>query len=271
MDAHALERQIEEDLEQGYRPWLLVASAGTTNVGAVDPLNAIADIADRYRLWLHVDAAYGGAFALCEEGRQRLSGLARSNSLVLDPHKGFFIPCGVGVVLVRDGRTLFDAFAARGEYMQDVAEDSERSACDVSPELTRPFRALRFWLPLRVHGTDAFAAALEEKLLLARYFYDQVARIPGIDVGSPPDLSIVTFRYRTEVEASDAVNQALLERINADGRLLLSSTRIEGRYTLRLAILNYATHLRDVDLALSLIGDAVSELKATTTETDLGL
>ena len=183
MDPAALRACLQEDREQGLVPWLVAASAGTTDTGSVDPLHDIADIAEELGVWMHVDAAYGGAFALCEEGRQRLSGIERSDSLVLDPHKGFFIPCGIGVVLVRDGRHLYDAYHARGTYMQDVAADTERSPCDYSAELTRPSRALRLWLPLKLHGTEPFAAALEEKLLLAEYFHEEVQKIAGIEVG----------------------------------------------------------------------------------------
>ena len=146
MDVAALQQAIAADRDDGLEPWLIAASAGTTDAGAVDPLHSIADIARDNDVWFHLDAAYGGPFAICEEGRQRLSGIERSDSLILDPHKGFFLPCGSGVVLVREGRKLFDAYHARGVYMQDVEGDPERSPCDYSAELTRPSRALRFWL-----------------------------------------------------------------------------------------------------------------------------
>ena len=141
MDCDALRRAIDDDRKAGLKPWLIAASAGTTDVGAVDPLDAIADIAAESSLWMHVDAAYGGAFALCGPGRTRLAGLERSDSLVLDPHKGLFIPCGIGAVLVRDGKHLFNAFHARGTYMQDISGDTARAPCDFSVELTRHFRA----------------------------------------------------------------------------------------------------------------------------------
>jgi len=253
MDVHALGETIRRDRDAGLRPWLIAATAGTTDAGAVDPLDAIADLALDLDVWMHVDAAYGGAFALCGEGARRLSGLERSDSLVLDPHKGFFLPCGIGVVLVRDGQKLYDAYHARGTYMQDVAGDTERSPCDYSAELTRPFRALRFWLPFKVHGSDAFAAGLEEKLLLAQYFYDEVAKIPGIEVGPPPDLSIVTFRLRPDGAGANQASKALIEAICKDGRAFLTSTTIDGQFTLRMAILTHSTHLEDVDAALQVI------------------
>jgi len=261
MNVRALGETILKDKDAGMRPWLIAATAGTTDAGAVDPLDAIADLAAEFDVWMHVDAAYGGAFALCDEGARRLSGLERSDSLVLDPHKGFFLPCGIGVVLVRDGQKLYDAYHARGTYMQDVAGDTERSPCDYSAELTRPFRALRFWLPFKVHGSQAFAAALEEKLLLAQYFYDEVAKIPGIEVGPRPDLSIVTFRLRPDVGDANEASKALVEAIRKDGRVFLTSTTIEGRFILRMAILTYSTHLEDVDLALQAIRECSAGIR----------
>ena len=257
IDPAALRERIEHDRKEGLNPWLVAASAGTTDSGSVDPLDAIADIATELDVWMHVDAAYGGAFAICEEGRRRLRGIERSDSLVLDPHKGFFIPCGLGVVLVREGHKLYDAYHARGTYMQDVAADTERSPCDYSAELTRPSRALRLWLPLKMHGTAAFAAALEEKLLLARYFYDEVQKIPGIEVGPAPDLSVVTFRFVPEEGDADTFNRTLVEAISADGRVFLASTRIDGKFVIRMAILTYHSHLEDVDLALQVIRELI--------------
>ena len=189
MSANALEAAIASDRRQSLRPWLILGSAGTTDTGSVDPLDALADIAERERLWFHVDAAYGGAFMLCDEGRARLTGIERSDSLMFDPHKGFFLPFGSGVVLVRDGDKLKAAFRARGAYMRDLDSGhgaSVRSACDYSPELTRPFRGLRLWLPFQVHGIAPFRAAVEEKLVLARYLHRRLGEIRGIDVGPEP-------------------------------------------------------------------------------------
>ena len=256
MNPDALKQQVREDLGNGLRPWFVAATAGTTDTGATDPLDAIADVANEFGLWLHVDAAYGGAFAICDDGRSRLAGLERSDSLVLDPHKGFFLPCGVGVLLVRDGSKLYDAYHARGIYMEDVANDPERSPCDYSAELTRPFRALRFWLPFRIHGSRAFAAALEEKLLLARYFHREVAAIDGIEAGPEPDLSIVTFRCQPTTD--DDATLALYDAIRRDGRVFLTSTRVDGRFTIRMAILTYNTHIEEVDLALQAIRECVA-------------
>lgn len=260
MDCDRLQESIRQDQNAGLHPWLIGASAGTTDTGSVDPLDRIADIAAESNVWMHVDAAYGGAFALCDEGRRRLKGIERSDSLILDPHKGFFLPCGLGVLLVRNGQQLYDAFHARGTYMQDVAGDTERSPCDYSAELTRPTRALRFWLPFKVHGSGAFAAALEEKLLLTEYFYDACGEIPEIELGPRPDLSIVTFRYCPESTDADVASRSLLKAIHSDGRVFMTSTTIAGHFTIRMAILTYHTHLEDIDLALQVIRECAATI-----------
>jgi aromatic-L-amino-acid/L-tryptophan decarboxylase len=254
MDAADLARQVDADRRAGLAPWLVVATAGTTDVGAVDPLPAIADVCAAQGLWLHVDAAYGGAFLLCEPGRRALAGIDRSHSAVIDPHKGLFLPFGSGAVLVREQAQLAAANAYRADYMQDARHDgAELSPADLSPELTRPFRGLRLWLPLKLHGLAPFRAALEEKLLLARLFHERLGVVRGFEVGPPPDLSVVTYRYVPPTGDADAFNRRLIEAVQRDGRVFVSSTLVEGRFVLRLAVLHFRTHLEHVELALDLL------------------
>jgi aromatic-L-amino-acid decarboxylase len=233
-----------------------VASAGTTDTGAVDPLEAIADIARRERCWFHVDAAYGGFFLLTDQGRTALRGIERSDSAVLDPHKGLFLPYGSGVLVVRDAAPLMASHDYAGSYMQDAArEPTEISPADASPELSRHFRGLRMWLPLVLLGTAPFSAALEEKLLLARYFRREI-ELAGYEVGPEPDLSIVTYRWvppGASPERVNALNQAIVEGARRDGRVFLSSTMLDGRYTLRMASLAFRTHRRTMDLAVRVL------------------
>ncbi len=268
MDVDALERSIAADLESGLAPWMVVATAGTTDIGSIDPLEPIADVAESYGLWLHVDAAYGGAFALCAEGKARLRGIERSASLILDPHKGLFLPWGSGVVLVRNGDKLYQAFShQRGNYMQDLkaaTAEKDRSASDMSPELTRPFRGLRLWLPLKIAGLAAFRAALEEKLLLAQYFYEKLSEMDGFLVGPSPDLSVVIFRYAPERGDGNEFNRKLADELRNDGRIFLSTTMIEGKFGLRMAVLGYNTHLDDVDLTLELLRGKATQIAAST-------
>ena len=254
MDVPALRQMILEDRAAGLRPWLLIASAGTTDTGAVDPIDAIAEVAKQYDLWLHVDAAYGGFFLLCEEGRQVLRGLDKAHSIVLDPHKGMFLPYGSGAVLVRDEEWLARSQTYQADYMQDARGSSGHySPADLSLELTRPFRGLRFWLPLKLFGLASFRTALAEKIWLARYFHEQLEKTPGWETGPYPELSVVTYRYIPQHGDADRFNQQLVDAVQADGKVFISSTLIEGRFFLRLAVLHFRTHLLQVDYLLGLL------------------
>jgi aromatic-L-amino-acid decarboxylase len=264
MRPDALEEAVRGDAKMGLYPWLVAATAGTTDTGAVDPLADIADISRRHELWLHVDGAYGAAFILTERGRKILEGIERSDSMVMDPHKGLFLPFGSGVVLVREGRHLLNAHYYDASYLQDkdvLASAEEVSPADLSPELTRPARALRLWLPLKLAGIAPFRAALEEKLLLARYFHEKMMLDDRFEVGPPPDLSIVTFRYVPSSGNPDAFNRTLIDAVQRDGRVFISSTMIDGRFTLRLAVLNLRTHLEKVDLAIDILREKARQLE----------
>jgi aromatic-L-amino-acid decarboxylase len=267
MRPEALEQALAADRAQGLKPWLIVAAAGTTDTGAVDPLDAIATIAERERCWFHVDAAYGGFFLLTERGRGALAGIERSDSVVLDPHKSLFLPWGSGIVVVRNVESLLAAHQTSGDYMymQDaLREPGEISPADVSPELSKPFRALRMWLPLILLGTEPFRAALEEKLLLARYFYQEVQAL-GFEVGPPPELSVVTYRWAppgASLERTNQMNQEIADAFRRDGRVFISSTLLDGRFTLRLVALSFRTHRRTIDLALQILREQVAALGA---------
>jgi glutamate/tyrosine decarboxylase-like PLP-dependent enzyme len=248
MSVEALEQALEEDRRNGMRPWLVVASAGTVDTGAIDPLPEIAELCRRYGAWLHVDGAYGGLFALCIEGRALLRGIEQADSVALDPHKTLFLPYGTGAALVRDGKLLQDAFSASGEYIRPLGESEVGpSPADLSPELTRHFRALRLWLPLQIAGIAAFRAAQAEKLALARYFHARLSEIDGWDPGPSPHLSVVAFRYQPKSGDIDEFNERLLKHIQQEGRVMLSGTRIDGSFRLRCAILCFRTHVEHVD------------------------
>ncbi len=259
----ALTALVREDRERGLKPWLVIGSAGTTDVGAIDPLPAIARIAKTEGLWFHVDAAYGGFFAMVESVRSRLAGMELSDSIVLDPHKALFLPYGTGAVLVRDGDHLSNAHTYDAHYMQDAASDERelRAPAALSPELTKHFRGLRVWLPLMLHGVEPFAACLEEKLELARYFRTRMEAF-GFEVGPEPELSVVTYRWVPERGDANAFNRALIEATHVDGRVFLSSTTIDGVFVLRFAALAFRTHLEHADLAIAILRDCVAELEA---------
>jgi aromatic-L-amino-acid decarboxylase len=242
------EEAIKADLRSGLRPFLLVGNAGTTNTGAVDPLVDLADVAKRYGLWYHVDAAYGGFFNLCAEGRRRLAGLDLSDSLILDPHKGLFIPYGSGSLLVKNGELLRRAHMMSAEYLQDVGTpEGEVSPAEYSPELTRAYRGLRVWLPLKLYGVRAFRENLEEKLRLARWLYEKFRMEPGFECLGEPGLSVVAYRYLPKSGEANEFNWRLVKAINRSRKLFISSTTLRGTFVLRACILSFRTHQPEVE------------------------
>jgi aromatic-L-amino-acid/L-tryptophan decarboxylase len=264
MDVERLNDAMAKDSAAGLKPWLVIGTAGTTDTGAVDPLVEIAAAAKRHGAWFHCDAAYGGPFALCEEGRSALAGIERSDSVVLDPHKGLYVPFGVGAILVKDEATMRHAYRFSASYISREGGNAAVAPMDLSPELSRPFRALRLWLPLQALGTAPFAAAQEEKLLLARYAHMRLQEMPGIDTGPAPDLSIVIFRARPPAGDWNDFNARLERAILENGRLSLSSTVLEGERWMRMAILAPRTHRATIDQALEIIGSTVQRLAAAT-------
>ena len=264
INAQELENTICSDRKTGLNPWLIVASAGTTDVGAVDPLMEIGAIAETYNLWFHVDAAYGGFFMLCDSGKAVLQGLDKSDSIVMDPHKGLFIPYGSGAVLVKNKMQLLESHHYQANYMQDASTSSdELSPGDLSPELSKHFRGLRLWLPLKLIGLAPFSAALEEKIQLARYFYEKLKEIEGIELGPYPELSVVTFRYIPRSGDANDINKKLVNEIQQDGKVFLSSTMLDGNFTIRLAVLSFRTHLDTIDLTLDILKGKIEKLKTT--------
>lgn len=262
MQPERLADLIAADRSAGLRPCLVVASAGTTDTGAIDPLSDIADISAAENLWFHIDGAYGAIFALSDLVRPKLKGLSRADSLVVDPHKGLFLPFGSGVVLVKDGQKLYQAFQERGDYMQDVVDlEGAISPSDFSPELSKHFRGLRMWLPLKLAGVAPFRAALTEKYLLAQYFHQKLSENDRFEVGPQPDLSLVIYRYLPRRGDSNDFNRKLFEAIKDDGRIFVSSTAINGTVYLRLAILSFRSHLPDVEMALAVIPQIAGHLE----------
>src|SRR6056297_4117560 len=249
-----LQRQIDTDIQNGLTPSIVLGAAGSTDTGAIDPLDALADIAEQHGMWFHIDAAYGGFFSLLEEEKHKFKGMERSGSLVLDPHKGLFLPYGLGVALVRHSSPILAAHHYQANYMQDAQDaQSEWSPADLSPELTKHFRALRLWLPLRLHGLKPFLAQLREKLLLAEYLAEQLPDL-GYKLLCQPQLSVVTFHWAQGPEASwDRHSRDILMRLEDHGQIFLSSTRLQGHFVIRAAILSFRTHLDTIDALLDLL------------------
>jgi aromatic-L-amino-acid decarboxylase len=253
MSPEDLNQHIQEDKIKGLFPFMIVASAGTTDTGAIDPLNSIADISQANHLWLHVDAAYGGFFIITDLKKDRFKGIERSDSLVVDPHKGLFLPYGIGAVLIKNKKAVYHSHHATAHYMQDALEDKGPiNPADVSPELTKHFRGMRMWLPLQLHGIKPFAACLEEKILLTSYIRKHLLQA-GFQLGPEPDLSVTYFWYEPEKTDVNLFNKKLLSFMHEDGRYFFSSTQIKDRFVIRAAILSFRTKLREVDLAIKMI------------------
>lgn len=242
---------VGEDERTGRRPFAVVANAGATNTGAVDPLPELRSLCDEHGLWLHVDAAYGGFAVLTERGRDALDGIGLADSVVLDPHKWLYQPYEAGCVLVRDTRLLEAAFSVLPEYMQDTAvAGDEVNFAEWGIELTRAARALKIWVSLQYFGVDAFRAAIDRSLDLALEAEERIRRSPTLELLTPAALGIVCFRRRLEgadEDAQERANAELVDRITASGLAMISSTRLDGRYVLRLCVLNHRTSAEDVE------------------------
>lgn len=253
-----LQKLIENDKATGLNPFLIIATAGTTDTGAIDPLDNLADIAARFKLWFHVDAAYGGFFILTSK-KELFKGIERADSLVVDPHKGLFLPYGVGAVLVKDSDAVLHSHFYTANYMQDGHnEELLKSPANLSPELTKHFRGLRVWLPLQFHGIEPFVSCLEEKLLLVKYFRYKLTHI-GFCLGPEPDLSVSYFWYPFESD-SDVKNRQLMDVIHKDGSVFLSSSVIDERFVIRIAILAFRTKKETIDEAVTMIERSLKEI-----------
>jgi len=248
-------RAVAEDRDRGLLPAILVASAGTTNTGVVDDLAGLAALAEEQRLWYHVDAAYGGFFLLTASGRQRLQGIERADSVTVDPHKGLFLPYGTGCLLVRDGEDLRRPHQSSTDYLPPLQQDPlAQDFCEYSPELSREFRGLRVWLPLKLFGARAFREALDEKLELARYAAAELRKLEPIEVFAEPDLSLVAFGLRDPDPAErNRRNQRLLERILAHKQVWMSGATVRGVFLLRICVLSFRTHREQIDQFLELV------------------
>jgi glutamate/tyrosine decarboxylase-like PLP-dependent enzyme len=264
MTPQTLAEAVREDRTAGRLPWAVVANAGATNTGTVDPLDPLAEVCRRERLWFHVDAAYGWPAALVPEGRRALAGIEHADSVTLDPHKWFAQPFEVGCVLIRDGRRLGDTFWIRPDYMQDVnrPDSAEIHFADHGLALTRRFRALKVWFSVKTLGLSWFRVLVERSCQLAEYAERLLRDREDFEILCPRQLSVVCFRYRPlgwpadspETAARlDQLNLALVEEVRATGQAMISSTRLRGRVALRFCFVNWRTTAADVEEVIELL------------------
>jgi len=245
----ALQEAVHQDRSSGLRPFCVIATAGTTNTGAVDPLPELAAFCE-VEVWLHADGAYGAAAVLCERGRRLLDGIGRVDSLSLDPHKWLFQPYEIGCLLVRRRRHLRDAFHVLPEYLEDASgAEEEVNLCDYGPQLTRSFRALKLWMSLQVFGAEAFGRAVERGFGLTGLAESVVRELDGWRVVTPAQMGVVTFQARPAGHSEEQVdehNQALVEAILQDGYAMVVSTKLRGRTVLRMCPINPRTTENDI-------------------------
>jgi glutamate/tyrosine decarboxylase-like PLP-dependent enzyme len=261
LDTGRLRERIGLDLKAGLRPFAIVANAGTTNTGAIDPVGEIAQIARHHGLWLHVDAAYGGFAALTERGRALLSGIEQADSVVLDPHKWFYCGYEAGCAILRSGKLMHETFKILPEYMSDVArEEREVNFCDYGVQLTRAFRALKVWMTVKTFGARRLREIIDQCLDLTEYAARLFSQSPRIEITSPPSLGIFSFRYvppGVEVAAHEEflnrINTELVAKAIASRQIVLSSTRLGTRTAIRFCVLNHRTRKDDIREALRLV------------------
>jgi aromatic-L-amino-acid/L-tryptophan decarboxylase len=259
-----LRDEIAADRRAGLSPFAVVSSAGTTNTGAVDPLDDIADLCAAEALWHHVDGAYGAFFYLCDELRGTLHGLPRADSLTLDPHKGMFLPYGTGALLVRDGAALRAAHEATAPYLPAMPHPGDfYDPSQHGPELSRGFPGLRVWLSVKLFGSAAFRDELAEKRALTLDAARRVARLPGIVMDADPELSLFAF-HLTRPGASradeDAATRALMEQTTRRGRVMVTGCSTHGRYLGRVCVLSFRTHQPHIDALVDDFAAVIREM-----------
>ena len=271
MKVDALEASIERDLAgDDTRPFVVIATVGTVNTGALDDLRAIRAVCDRHGLWMHVDGAFGAAAVLAPSIRPHLAGIEAADSLAFDFHKWLHVPYDAGCVLVRDGDLHHRTFGGRADYLQSEASGAaagEPWFCDYGIELSRGFRALKIWMTLKQYGLDALGSMIEKNCAQARYLADRVDAEPRLERQAPVALNIVCFRYLPahlsgtapdHAGAIDALNARIVVALHERGIAVPSSTRIDGALTIRVCICNHRTRTSDLDelfAAVLAIGD----------------
>jgi glutamate/tyrosine decarboxylase-like PLP-dependent enzyme len=270
LDSGTLREAVASDVRSSLRPFAVVANAGTTNTGAIDPMEEISLVAREHGLWLHVDAAYGGFAALSPRGRQPLAGIENADSVVLDPHKWFYCGYEAGCVIVRKGHLMRQTFRILPEYMTDVArEEREVNFCDYGVQLTRAFRALKVWMTIKTFGARRLREIIDQCMDLTEYARLLFSQSPRIEITSPPSLGIFSFRYIPEggrgtatEEDLNRINASLVARAIRSRLLVLSTTRLGPRLVIRFCVLNHRTRKEDIREALRLVEDFGREASA---------
>jgi aromatic-L-amino-acid/L-tryptophan decarboxylase len=270
IDIEALEKQVTEDRSNGYHPICVVGNAGTTNTGAVDPLDALAGFCQKHDLWFHVDAAYGGPAAGTEIAGRLFKGVGRADSVVVNPHKWFYVPAEAACILVREPKALKATFQIAADYLREESEptpDGPLDFKDYGPQLSRSFRALKVWMTFKAYGARKLRAAIESNIQIMQYLADRIDQSPDFVRVAPVPLSVVCFQYRTsnisvhsDQKYLDDLNTRLLNALERDGRVFLSGTKIRGEWVLRACSVNHRLRREDVDFLLDVIREVGGSL-----------
>lgn len=269
MDPESLDRAIRADLAGGCAPMAVIASAGTVNAGAIDPLAGIADVCATHGVWFHVDGAYGAAAILSHKYREVLGDLGRADSLVVDPHKWFYVPVEAGLVLIRDGQAMREAFSLVPPYLRT---DGNVQGVQGPPwfseygiQQTRGFRALKVWMAIKHLGLEGYGRSIDRDIAMAEHLAGLVRASPALECREPQSLSIVCFRYappelRGHERVLDELNRAVLTRVQLDGKAFVSSTILEDRFWLRACIVNPLAGRADLEILVAAVTNAGQEL-----------
>jgi glutamate/tyrosine decarboxylase-like PLP-dependent enzyme len=256
MELPALEEAIARDKSAGLTPFLIAATVGTVDVGAIDNLAAIAPIAQREKLWFHVDGAYGALAILAPDLAPRLAGIERADSVAFDFHKWGQVPYDAGFILVRDGTLHHSTFASPAAYLRREARGMAAGSpwpCDFGPDLSRGFRALKTWFTIKAYGTEKLGAMIFKTCALAKYLEQSIAKEPALELLAPVALNVVCFRFR--VELADDLNREIAADLQESGIAAPSTTTVNGQLAIRAAIVNHRTNRHDID---ALVRAAVS-------------
>jgi aromatic-L-amino-acid decarboxylase len=247
LDVDALRSAISADRRDGYQPLAIVATVGTTSSASVDPVRAIAEVCEEEGMWLHVDAAYGGAIGLLPEARGLLDGVERADSVVVNPHKWMFVPLDFSVLYTRHPNTLRAVFSLTPEYLRGDAAGADGGAAidymDYGLQLGRRFRALKAWMAMRAFGRSGIASRIREHCRLAAVLVESIEREPGFEIAAPPSMGVVCFRCTDASvgEAGDRLNEAIVDAVNASGQAYLTHTRLRGSVVMRVGFGNVLT------------------------------
>jgi glutamate/tyrosine decarboxylase-like PLP-dependent enzyme len=255
LDPQELGRAIAQDRSAGRKPFCVVATAGTTNSGAVDDLIAISEVCREQELWLHVDGAYGGVAIFSNQHRGLVRGIERADSLTIDPHKWLAMPFAAGVILTRHPEILERAFSVAAPYMPKAAGAQLPDNSRISTQWTRRMNSLKLWLTLRVHGRQAYEELIDRQLRLAKSFADWVKASDDFELAVAPTLPIVTFQLKSDwTEQLAAQHDAIVEEVTRDGSRWISETKVRGQSVLRMMVISYLTeerHLHGLEVALA--------------------